>query len=60
VTDHIRSTACTTSDKGVDSVSTSTAQYAVPASAEDESHVTGIDRESFSDRHLGASQPVFA
>ncbi|MGO4783213.1 hypothetical protein [Cryobacterium sp. W22_MBD10_FK3] len=53
---NIRTTR-TISDKGVDSVSTSTAQPAAPAAAADESHVTGIDHGTLADV---ASSAVFA
>ncbi|TFD85416.1 hypothetical protein E3T61_17835 [Cryobacterium lactosi] len=49
---------CTISDKGVDSVSTSTAQSAAPAAAADESHLTGIDHGTLAD--FATSEPVFA
>jgi len=47
-----------TSDKGVDSVSTSTAQPAAPAFAADASHVTGIDHRTLT--VATGSKPVFA
>ena len=57
---HIRTTS-TTSDKGVDSVSTSTAQHAAPAAAADESYVAGIDHAPSSDRFIAVdTESVFA
>ena len=55
---NIRTTR-TISDKGVDSVSTSTAQPAAPAAAADESHVTGIDHGTLADV-AATSESVFA
>ena len=57
---NIRTTR-TISDKGVDSVSTSTAQHAAPAAAADESYVTGIDHAPSSDRSIAVDiESVFA
>jgi hypothetical protein len=58
VTVHIHRTIRITSDKGVDSVSTSTAQPAAPAFAVDESYVTGIDHRTLN--VVAGSKPVFA
>jgi len=55
---HMRITR-TISDKGVDSVSTFTAQPAAPAVAADASYVTGIDHRTHADC-AAISEPVFA